>query len=152
MTDHPRYEPVKGPPAVAHRHYGGAGFFKLVFWLIERQRGSAGAATVRDAPALDPSSGQIAIHERPPPQGPRAEHSADDELVRAHARLAGRFPDEAFSRDFLLSSARTRRLQVGLLAAFLAVCVGLLVQTLSATRGQPRFAEQSTASAPGRAP
>jgi hypothetical protein len=30
MTDHPRFEPVKGPPDTAHRHYGGAGLVDLV--------------------------------------------------------------------------------------------------------------------------
>lgn len=152
MTDHPRYEQVKGPPDTAHRHYGGAGLVELVFSLTDRWRGSAGAATVRGARALDPSSGPIEIHERPSRQSPIAEHCAADELLRAHARLADRFPDETFSRDFLLTSGRTRRLQVGLLAAFLAVVVVVLVQTLVATRGQPRFAEQPTMSASGRAP
>ncbi|HEX6000049.1 MAG TPA: hypothetical protein VFZ16_11760 [Hyphomicrobiaceae bacterium] len=149
MADHPRYEPAKGPPDTAHRHYGGAGLVELVFWLTDRWRVSAGTATVRGARALDPSSGPIEIHERPPRHGPIAERF---ELLRAHARLADRFPDETFSRDFLLTSGRTRRLQAGLLAAFLAVVVGLLVQTLVATRGPPHFAEQSTMSAPGRAP
>jgi hypothetical protein len=152
MTDHPRYEPVKGPPDTAHGHYGGAGLVDLVFRLVDRRRGSAGAAAVRAAPALDPASGQIEIHERPPRQGPVAERSAGDELLQAHARLADLFPDETFSRDFLLASARTRRLQAGLLAAFLAVVVGLLVQTLMPTRGQLHLTERSTMSAQGRAP
>jgi hypothetical protein len=152
MTDHPRYETVKGPPDTAHRHYAGARLVDLAFRLVDRWRGSAGAAAVRAAPALDPSSGQIEIHERPPRQGRAAERSAPEELLHAHARLTGLFPDETFSRDFLLASARTRRLQAGLLAAFLAVGVGLLVQTLVATRGQPHFAERSAMSAQGRAP
>ena len=152
MTDHPRYETVKGPPDTAHRHYGGAGLVDLVLRLVDRWRGSAGAAAVRAAPALDPSSGQIEIHERPPQRGPVAERPAADELLQAHARLTGLFPDATFSRDFLLGSARTRRLQAGLLAAFLAVAVGLLVQTLVSTRGQPHFTERSTMSAQGRAP
>ena len=152
MTDHPRYEPVKGPPDTAHRHYGGARLVDLVLWLVDRWRGSAGAAAVRAAPALDPSSGQIEIHERPLQQGPVAERSAADELLQAHARLTGLFPDETFSRDFLLASARTHRLQAGLLAAFVVVAVGLLVQTLASTRGQLNVAERSTASGQGRAP
>jgi hypothetical protein len=152
MTDHPRYEAVKGPPDTAHRHYGGGALVDLVFRLVDRWRGGAGAATVRAAPALDPSSGRIEIHERPTRQGPVAGASAAGELLQAHARLTGLCPDETFSRDFLLASARTRRLQAGLLAAFLAVVVGLLVQTIASTRGQTRFAEQSTASGQGRAP
>ena len=152
MTDHPRYEPVKGPPDTAHRHYGGARLVDLVLRLVDRWRGSAGAAAVRAAPALDPASGRIEIHERPLRQGPVAERSAADELRQAHARLTGLFPDETFSRDFLLGSARTRRLQAGLLAAFLAVGVVLLVQTLVSTRGQPHFAERPVTSAQGRAP
>jgi hypothetical protein len=152
MTDHPRYEPVKSPPDTAHRHYGGAKLVDLVLRLVDRWRESAGAAAVRAAPALDPSSGRIEIHERPPQQGPVAERSAADERLHANARLAGLSPDEAFSRDFLLASARTRRLQAGLLAAFLAVVAGLLVQTLVSTRGQPDFTERSTASGHGRAP
>ena len=152
MTDHPRYEPVKGPPDTAHRHYGGAGLVDLVLRLVDRWRGSAGAAAVRAAPALNPSSGEIEIHERPPQQGPVAERSAAAELLHAHARLTGLFPDETFSRNFLLASGRTRRLQAGLLAAFLAVVVGLLVQTLASTRGQLHVTERSAASGPGSAP
>jgi hypothetical protein len=152
MTDNPRYEPVMGPPDTAHRDYHGGRLVGLVFRLIDRWRGGAGAAAVRAAPALDPFIGRIEIHERPPRQDPVAERSAADELLQAHARLTGLFPDETFSRHFLLATARTRRLQAGLLATFLAVVVALLVQTLAATRGQPHFTEQSTASAQGRAP
>ena len=152
MTDHPRYEPVKGPPDTAHRHYGGAGLVDLVLRLVDRWRGGAGAAAVRAAPALDPSSGRIEIHEQPPRHGPVAERCAADELLQAHARLTGLFHDETFSRDFLLTSARTRRLQTGLLAAVLAVVVCLLVQTLVSTRGQPHLTERSTRSAQGSAP
>ena len=152
MTDHPRYEPVKGPPDIAHRCYGGAGLVDLVLRLVDRWRGSAGAAAVRAAPALDPSSGQIEIHERPPRQGPMAERYVADEPLHTHATLTGLSPDETFSRNFLLASARTRRLQAGLLATFLAVVVGLLVQTLVSTRGQPHFTERSTMSAHGRGP
>jgi hypothetical protein len=106
---------------------------------------------VRAAPALDPSSGPIEIHERPSRQGPVAERSAADELPQPHARLSRLLPDETFSRDFLLASARTRRLQAGLLAAFLAVIAGLIVQTLASTRGQP-FTERSATSAQWWAP
>src|SRR5512145_157483 len=87
MTDHPRYEPVTGPPDTAHRHYHGGRLVGLVFRLIDRWRGGAGTAAVRAAPALDPSSGPIEIHERPPRQDPVAERSAADELLQAHARL-----------------------------------------------------------------
>jgi hypothetical protein len=152
MTDHPRYEPVKGPPDTAHRHYGGGGLVDLVLRLVDRWRGSAGAAAVRAAPALDPSSGRIEIQERPPRQSPAAERSAAAELLQAHARLTGLFPDETFSRDFLLASARTRRLQAGLLAAYLAVVAGLLVQTLASARGQLHLAERPAASGQGKAP
>jgi hypothetical protein len=79
-------------------------------------------------------------------------NGAADELPQAHARLTALFPDEAFSGNFLLGSARARRLQVGLLAAFLAVLVGLLAQALVSTRGQPHFPERSTTSAHERAP
>ena len=152
MTDHPRFEPVKGPPDTAYRHYGGGELVDVVLRLVDRWRGSAGAAAVRTAPALDPCSGPIEVHERPPRQGPVAERFAADELLQAHARLTGLFPGEAFSRDFLLASARTRRLQAGLLAAFLAVVVALLVQTLVPTRGQLHVTERSAASAQGRTP
>jgi hypothetical protein len=130
----------------------------LVHRLVGRWCGGAGAAAVRAAPALDPSSGRIEIHERPPRQGPVAERSAPDDpaarrfLLQAHARLTALFPDETFSRNFLLASARTRRLQAALLAAFLAVVVGLLVQTLASTRGRLHVTERSTSSGQGRAP
>lgn len=151
MTDHPRYEPVKGPPDTAHRHYGGARLVDLALRLVDRRRGSAGAAGVRAAPALDPSGGRIEMHERPRQQGPAAERSAGDELLQAHARLTGLFPEETFSRNFLLASGRTHGLQAGLLAAFLAA-VCLLVQTLASTRGQLHLTERPTASGHGRAP
>jgi len=150
MTDHPRFEPVKGPPETAHRRYEGARLVDLVLRLVDRWRGSAGAAA-RAAPALDPSRGQIEIHERPPPHGPVAERTAD-ELPPPHARLAGLFPDETFSRNFLLASARTRRLQAGLLTAFLTIVGKQVVQTLLSTRGQPHLTERSTMSAQGRVP
>jgi hypothetical protein len=152
VTDHPRFDLVKGPPDTAYRHYGGAGLVDPVLRLVDRWCGGAGAAAVWGAPALDSSSGQIEIHERPPRQGPVAERSAADELLQAHARLTDLFPDETFSRNFLLASGRTRKLQAGLLAAFLAVVVGLLVQTLVSTRGQLHFTERSTVSGQGRAP
>jgi hypothetical protein len=152
MTDYPRYEPVKGPPDTAHRHYGGARLVDLVFRLVDRWRGSAGAAMVRVAPALDPSSGQTEIHERPPQQSPVAERSAAGEQLRDRTGITGLLPDATFSRDFLLDSARTRRLQAGLLAAFLTVVAGLLVQALVSTRGQPHFTERSTMSAQAAAP
>src|SRR5262245_46090926 len=151
MNDHPRYQPVKGPPDIAHRYYSGAGLVDVVLWLADRWRGSAGAAAMPAAPALDPSSGQIEIHERLPLQGPIAERYVADELLHPHATLAGLFPDETFSRNFLPASAFTRRLQAGLLAACLAIVVGLLVQTFVSTRGQPHFTQRFM-SAHGRAP
>jgi hypothetical protein len=53
MTDHPRYETVKGPPDTAHRHSGYAGLGDLVLRPVDRRRGSAGAATVRAAARPD---------------------------------------------------------------------------------------------------
>jgi hypothetical protein len=76
MTDHPRFETVKGPPDKVHQHYYGGQLVGLVFCLIDRWRGGAGAAAVRAAPALDPFIGRIEIHEQPPRQGPVAERSA----------------------------------------------------------------------------
>jgi hypothetical protein len=152
MTDHPRYEAVKGPPDTAHRHYGGGALVDLVLRLVDRRRGSARAAPVRAAPALDPSSGQVEIHERPPRQGPVAERFAADELPPAHARSTGLSPDETFSRNFLLGSARTRGLQAGLLAIFVAAVVGLLVQTFASTGGQTYSTDLSTTLGQRRAP
>ena len=35
MTDHPRFEPCKDPPAIAHRAYHGGRLVELVFRLVD---------------------------------------------------------------------------------------------------------------------
>jgi hypothetical protein len=142
MSDWPRFEQVKGPPDTAHEHYFGGRLVGLVFHLIDRRRGGAGAAAVQAAPALDPASGAIQIHERPGPRTTATLRSASAEPDQTHARLSGLLPDESFSRDFLIGSARTRRLQAGLLVALAAVTVVLIALDITATRGARKAATQ----------
>jgi hypothetical protein len=53
---------------------------------------------------------------------PARERSAAPELTRAYAELTSRFSDEAFSRS-IIASGRTRKLQVGLLAAIVTIAL-----------------------------
>jgi len=140
MTDYPRFEAIKGPPDTAHQHYNGGRLVDLVFRLIDRWRGGAGAAAVRAAPALDPASGPIEIHERRAPGILAADRSAAGDLVQAHARLTGLFPDESSSREFIIGSPRTPKLQASLLAALAVVLIAMVaLEIISAQRmsGQP---------------
>jgi hypothetical protein len=52
------------------------------------------------------------------------------ELIRAYAELTARFPDEIFSSNFILASGRTRKLQVGLLAAIVTITLALVTLEL----------------------
>ena len=70
----------------------------------------------------------IEIHERPPVLTPAAT-VAHSEQVKAEERAVYHVgPDENFSRSFLIGSARTMKLQTGLLAAFVVVLGMLVVQ------------------------
>ena len=140
MTDHPRFEPVKGDPAVAHEAYHGGRLVSLVFRLVDGWRGRA-----RKRPqdyGASSRGGAIEIHERAPVLGPTAAlpgaaEAAAPEREWALFQIA---PDEGFSRSFLIGSARTMKLQTGLLAAFLAVLTMLVLQGL---RMPQQFSEQT---------
>jgi hypothetical protein len=133
MTDHPRFEPVRGAPESAYRRYHGAPLVGLVFRLADRWKGRVGSGV--HAGALD--AGSIEVHERPRvrPLAHRPEPAVD---LAASGRL---LPDEGFAAEYILNSARTRRLQNGLLIAFVAVLA------LLATRGivMPRHMGTQTA-------
>ena len=47
MTDHPRFEPVKGEPDVAHQAYYGGALVSLVLRLFDRWRGRPQKITTR---------------------------------------------------------------------------------------------------------
>jgi hypothetical protein len=58
-----------------------------------------------------------------------------DDLDSAYTLLATRFPDENFSRDFILGSTRTRKLQAGLLASLVAIFIVIIAhEIISAQR------------------
>ncbi len=124
MTDHPRFEPVRGEPDVAHEAYNGGSLVSLVFRLVDYWLGK----TVErpEAVGSQPTSGGIEIHERPPVLAPTAALPG----TAAERALYQVAPDEGFSRSFLIGSARTMKLQTGLLAAFVGVLIMLVAQGL----------------------
>jgi hypothetical protein len=145
MTDYPRFEHVKGEPDVAHQAYYGGPLVTLVFRLVDRWRARPNKAQA--AAALAPASGGIEIHERPPAVArveflPGAVEAATP--VQMVHRLA---PDEIYSRDFLIGSAATMKLQRGLLVAFVAVLVVLVAQGLRLPDGTASQAARNSAPA-----
>ena len=127
MTDHPRFEPVKGEPDVAHEAYYGGSLVSLVFRLVDRWRGRTRKQP--EAHAAQQMGGVIEIHERPPALAPTALPGLA-ETAAAERALYQVAPDEDFSRSFLIGSARTMKLQTGLLAAFVGVLIMLVAQGL----------------------
>jgi hypothetical protein len=128
MTDYPRFEPVRGEPDTAHEAYHGGSLVSLVFRLVDRwrgrtQRASQGRATPR-------TEGAIEVHERLPVPAPTAALMGSGEIGAPGRALYQVGPDEHFSQSFLIGSARTQKLQTGLLAAFLVVLVMLVAQGL----------------------
>ena len=122
MSDYPRFEPVKGPPDATYQNYYGGPAVKLLFLIVDLWTGRPKGR--RSTPVLDPATGPIEIHESRSPAG-----SALD--VAAHAQTLHRLsPEETFSPQFLVSSARTKTLQVGILAGFIAVLVVIVAQGL----------------------
>ena len=125
MTDYPRFEPVKGAPDVAYRAYHGSRLVDLVFWLVDRWTGKARAGQTTSA--VDPASGPIEVHERLPTRRPAEGRSS---TVGPSRRLS---PEEGFSAEFLLNSARTRKLQAGVLIAFAAILIVILAQSIGSS-------------------
>jgi hypothetical protein len=76
---------------------------------------------LRAAPALDGQSAAPDVRERAPAGVPVGETFADADLDGAYAVLAARFPDETFSRAFVIGSVGTRTLQAGLVALVAAI-------------------------------
>jgi hypothetical protein len=117
MSDDPCFEPVKGPPDVAYENYYDAPavkpFFSIVHLWIGRRK--SGLIT----PPLDPGE----LHERP-----RTTNSAGSavEGAKYEQTLHHLSSEDTFSGEFLLSSARTSTLQIGILLSFIAVLVGLV--------------------------
>ena len=140
MSDYPRFEPVKGPPDVAYRNYYGGPVVKLLFSIVDLWSGRP-----KDAPVIDPVSGPIEIHERPYPAGSALEQPVHGQTLH---RLS---PEENFSREFLVSSARTKTLQVGILVGFAAVLVLIIAQGLPSRQQLTGQGMQSKVSLPTRA-
>jgi hypothetical protein len=116
MTDYPRFEPVKGATDVAGgRYYYRGPLVDLIFWFADRW---TGMPTARDAPALDLAGTAVEIHERPP-----TKVSSSNAPEQALQRLS---QEERFSLDFLMGSARTRKLQAGMLVVLAAILVALV--------------------------
>ncbi len=128
MSDHPRFEPVKGEPHVAHEAYYGGALVSLVFRLVDRWMGRRRGEA--NAPAAADAGGGIEIHERPAVLAPAAAGLPGAAEAAAERALYQVSPDENFSGNFLIGSARTMKVQAGLLAAFVGVLVVLLAQGL----------------------
>ena len=141
MTDYPRYEPVKGPPDVAHRGYHGGRVVDLVFHLVDRWRAMPPRTVT---PELDPASGSLELHERLPARPASSKVPAPEHAYRTLA------PDERFARDFLLGSARSMKLQAGLLVGLVVLVVLLLVQGVAPPdRPAKQTAQRATPAAAG---
>jgi hypothetical protein len=126
MTDEPRFEPVRGEPEVAHEAYYGGGLVSLVFRLVDRWRGRRQGEA--KAPAAAHADGGIEIHERPTLLAPAAAVLPGAAEAAAERALYQVSPDENFSGNFLIGSARTMKVQAGLLAAFVGVMIVLVAQ------------------------
>ncbi len=110
MSDDPRFEPVKGSPDARCRRYRRGRFTGLALRLVGRSRAKPGATQA--ARPLNPTSGE-----------PSEERPTEEGFMRP--RL-----DKRHSRDFLIDSARTKQLQVGLIMAFIAFLIALLAALL----------------------
>lgn len=116
MTDCPRFDPVKCATDVARwRHYCRSPFVGLISWFANRWTGMPSA---REALALSLAGAIVEIHERPPAR--MSPSSAPKQTLQQLAQ------EERFSPDFLLDSARTRKLQAGLLVLLAAILAALL--------------------------
>jgi hypothetical protein len=120
MTDYPRFEPFKGDPDVAHEAYHGGPLVSLVFRLVDHWMGKRQHRLK--------AAGGTEIHERPPILVPSFALPGVAEAMAPERVLYQIAPDEDFSRSFVSGSARTMKLQAGLLAAFFLVLGVLLVQ------------------------
>jgi hypothetical protein len=112
----------------------------LVFWLIDRW--GAGAATGKTAGGLNPASGSYEVHERPPAAAAAEVRAVAQASVAPADAFERPAREGAFARDFLLGSARTSRLQAGLLAAAVVVLIVMVVQTMTSSHrsGRPEAA------------
>jgi hypothetical protein len=145
MSDQPRFEPVRGEPHVAHEAYYGGALVSLVFRLVDRWRGRRHGQA--NAPATTDAGDGIEIHERPAVLAPAAAAPPGAAEGAAERALYQVSPDENFSGNFLIGSARTMKVQAGLLAAFVGVMVVLLAQGLP--QSGPSL-EQTVAAAAGQ--
>jgi hypothetical protein len=128
MTDHPRFERVRGEPDVAHAAYHGGALVSLVFRLADRWMGRRQQS---EAPAAAHAGDGIVIHERlPVPASAAAALPGRAEAAATERALYQIAPDENFSGNLLIGSARTMKVQAGLLAGFVGVMLVLLAQGL----------------------
>jgi hypothetical protein len=126
MTDHPRFEQVKGEHDVAHEAYYGGSVVSLVFRLVDRWKG--GPRKMQRT--VGSAAGAVEIHERPTAMA-RSRPLPDGADTAALEQTVHRTsPEESFSDSFLMGSARTMQLQAGLLAAIAAVLIILVAQGL----------------------
>jgi hypothetical protein len=127
MTDYPRFEHVRGEPDVAHEAYNGGVVVSFAFRLVDRWMG---LSRRRSAGEMVPGSarGGIEVHERAPlPVRAKFLPGSADSMAPVQM-LHREVPEEVYSREFLLGSARTMKTQRALLAAVVAVLVVLVVQ------------------------
>lgn len=102
-------------------------------------------------PVRDAGVGTTELHERPrlrspPGDGPQAKHRIDSIEALDRIVLEAYMP-----RDFALTSARTRRLQTGVLVAILVILVAILAQEIRSPQwpGPTQEARKSQALATG---
>lgn len=124
--DHPRFEPVKGTPAQAHQHYYGGGLVDVIFRLIDRRGSQHSVAPGPHAQVFGKSA--VELHER---LRTTANDRPDTRPPDRSDALDGLSSGPLTSRDFLLGSARTGKLQTALLAGLVIVLGIVLVQVAS---------------------
>jgi hypothetical protein len=126
MTDYPRFHQVTGEPDVAHQAYNGGRLVSFVFRLVDSWIGRSKRRQA--APDLGAARGGIEIHERAPSGTPAEFLPGAAEAMAPVQLLHRQAPDDTYSREFLIGSARTMKPQRALLAAFVAVLAVLVVQ------------------------
>lgn len=122
MTDYPRFEQVKGDRDGAHEAYHGGPLVTLIFRIVDAWLGYSPKGHEARQPAR---VAEIEIHERP--SAPALSRTQPNPAPSVRKSV----PDEIFSDTFLLGSAKTMKLQAGLLAAIAALLVLLVGQGLT---------------------
>jgi hypothetical protein len=126
MSDYPRFTKIKGSPDEAHKAYHGGALVSFVFRFVDARFVGRHGKHVMRATQHAPSELRE-FPNLPAPASMRARLASTDSALLACSTP----PSEAFSDSFLIGSARTMKLQSGLLAAIAVLLVLLATQGLT---------------------